>query len=53
MERRFLTAGFKFLTAGFFFNRRRSTWENWHGENFFVKISKKCLKNVVYIEFLW
>lgn len=27
--------------------------ENWHDENFFVKISKKCLKNVVYVEFLW
>lgn len=49
----FLAAGFKFPAADNFFTRRRSTHENWHDENFFVKISKKCLKNVVYVEFLW
>lgn len=41
-----------FPAADNFFTHRRDVL-NWHDEYFFVKISKKCSKNVVYVEFLW
>lgn len=39
--------------AGYFFYTPPLHTKTGTMRTFFVKISKKCLKNVVYVEFLW
>lgn len=42
-----------FLPPAIFFNAAAPHTKSGTMRTFFVKINKKCLKNVVYVEFLW